>query len=163
MRKPPSSPRLPEAGQGKRGESGYLGYLLRQAAGAYRHKVERALADLEVTPPQFTVLTMLGAYPGLSNADLSRLALLTPQTVSVIVANLEKAGSVTRKPHAVHGRISQLDLTVSGRSMLAICRRRVHAIETDLIKDLPADAEQAVRFWLVRVATSDTAKRMDPL
>jgi DNA-binding MarR family transcriptional regulator len=161
MRKPSSSLSLPAPGQGKRGESGYLGYLLRQAAGAYRHAVERALADLEVTPPQFTVLTMLAAYPGLSSADLARLALLTPQTISVIVANLEKAGLVTRKPHAVHGRISQLDITVSGRSLLRICRRRVHAIEADLVKGLPAAEEQAVRHWLVRVATSDTAKQDD--
>jgi DNA-binding MarR family transcriptional regulator len=28
---------------------------------------------------------------------------LTPQTVSVIIANLERAGSVLRRPHPVHG------------------------------------------------------------
>jgi DNA-binding MarR family transcriptional regulator len=157
MHKLPSSS-LPAPGQGKRGESGYLGYLLRQAAGAFRNDVERALADLGVTPPQFTVLTMLGTYSGLSGADLARLALLTPQTVSVIVANLEKAGSITRKPHEVHGRILQLDITASGRSLLAICRRRVHAIEAELVKDISAVEEQAVRRWLVRVATRDSLK-----
>ena len=71
--------------EGKRGETGYLGYLLRQAAGAYRLKMERALADLDVTPPQCAVLTMLAAYPGHSNADLARVAVLTPQTISLTV------------------------------------------------------------------------------
>lgn len=61
-------PLIPQVGEGKRGENGYLGYLLRQAAGAYRHRMERVLADLRVTPPQFSVLTMLAAYPGISNA-----------------------------------------------------------------------------------------------
>ena len=101
-------PIIPQVGEGKRGENGYLGYLLRQAAGAYRHRVERALADLRVTPPQFSVLTMLAAYPGISNADLARLALLTPQTVSTIVANLERAGAIVRQPHHYHGRIQQI-------------------------------------------------------
>ena len=59
--------------------------------------MERALAELGVTPPQFVVLTMLRAYPGLSGADLARVALLTPQTVGVIIRNLERDGAI-RKP-----------------------------------------------------------------
>ena len=51
--------------------------------------MERALADLGVTPPQFVVLTMLRAYPGLSGADLARVAMLTPQTTGVIIRNLD--------------------------------------------------------------------------
>jgi DNA-binding MarR family transcriptional regulator len=72
----------------------------------------------------------------------------------VIVGNLERAGSVVRRPHTVHGRIQQLDLSESGRAMLATCRERVHAVETELLRDLPPDAEHAVRRWLVRVATT---------
>ena len=149
-------PSIPAPGEGKRGEDGYMGYLLRQAAGAYRLRVERALADLGVTSPQFAVLTMLAAYPGLSNADVARLALLTPQTVSVIVANLERAGSLVRKPHAIHGRIQHLDLSESGMSLLKTCRERVHALEKELARDLSAEEERTVRRWLVAVATSGT-------
>ena len=54
--------------------------------------MEKALADLEVTPPQFAVLTMIVSYPGVSGADLARLTFLTPQTINVIVRNLEKDG-----------------------------------------------------------------------
>ncbi|QPC91072.1 MarR family winged helix-turn-helix transcriptional regulator [Mesorhizobium sp. INR15] len=158
MRKPNPHPPIPAPGEGKRGEEGYLGYLLRQAAGAHRLKVERALASLDVTQPQFVTLTMLAAYPGLSNADLARLAVLTPQTVSVIVANLERAGSLVRKPHAIHGRIQHLDLSDSGKALLKTCRERVHAIENELTEGLSAEAEQNVRRWLVSVATGAAAK-----
>jgi hypothetical protein len=72
--------RVPAPGEGKRGEQGYLGYLLRQAHAAVRLKMERTLADLGVTSPQFAVLTMLNAYPGLSGADVARLTFLTPST-----------------------------------------------------------------------------------
>ncbi|MGT2464341.1 MarR family winged helix-turn-helix transcriptional regulator [Mesorhizobium atlanticum] len=153
MRK--GNPSIPSAGEGKRGEPGYLGYLLRQAAGAYRLKVERALDEYGVTQAQFAALTMISAYPGLSNADLARLAVLTPQTVSVIVGNLEKAGSLVRRPHAVHGRIQHLDLTDSGRGLLKKCRERVYRLEGELTASLSAEEERVVRRWLVAVATAD--------
>ncbi|KUM28851.1 MarR family transcriptional regulator [Mesorhizobium loti] len=158
MRKQKTSPAVPAPGEGKRGEEGYLGYLLRQAAGAYRLRVERTLDDFGVTQAQFATLTMLSAYPGISNADLARLTVLTPQTVSVIVGNLEKAGSLVRKPHAVHGRIQHLDLTDSGQALLKKCRERVQKLEGDLTARLSPDEERAVRRWLVGVATADTAQ-----
>ncbi|MDX8477640.1 MarR family transcriptional regulator [Mesorhizobium sp. VK24D] len=158
MRKQEASPAIPAPGEGKRGKEGYIGYLLRQAAGAYRLRVERALDEFAVTQPQFATLTMLSAYPGISNADLARLAVLTPQTVSVIVGNLEKAGSLVRKPHAVHGRIQHLDLSDSGRALLKKCRERVQRLERELTAGLSADEERAVRRWLVAVATADAAQ-----
>ena len=153
MRKPQTSPTSPpSAGEDRRGESGHLGYLLRQANVAFRARLERALADLHVTQPQFVVLTMIGAYPGLSNADLARASLLTPQTLSVIVANLRKAGLVAAQPHPIHGRIVQLGLTPSGERTLAGCRERVATLETRLTQDLSRDEERAIRGWLVRIA-----------
>lgn len=157
MRKPHRSRSLPEAGEGKRGEEGHLGYLLRQAGVAFRARMDRALSDLAVTPPQFAVLTMVDAYPGLSNADLARLSLLTPQTVSVIVGNLKRSGAVMSRPHAVHGRIQHLDLTKSGRHILARCKQRVQAVERQLAADLSPTEERIVRRWLVRVAADSNA------
>ena len=87
--------------------------------------MERALADLGVTPPQFVVLTMLKAYPGLSGADLARVALLTPQTVGVIIRNLERDGAIRKTPHPVHGRVLQWTLTRRGAALLDKCRRHV--------------------------------------
>ncbi len=147
-------PPLPRVGEGKRGEAGYLGYLLRQAAGAQRHRMERALAGLAVTPPQFAVLTMLAAYPGVSGADLARLALLTPQTVSVIVANLERAGALARRRHAVHGRILRLELTAHGRALLEQARAKVHVLEAELGAGLSDAEARAVRRWLGGVAAA---------
>src|ERR1700759_5735281 len=96
--------RIPEPGEGKRGEAGYLAYLLRQAAGVVRLRLERSLASLGVTPPQFLVLTMLDSSPGASGADVARLTLLTPQTVHGIVGNLERACRMSRSKTPIHGR-----------------------------------------------------------
>lgn len=152
MRKPSGTSGIPGPGEGKRGEEGYLGYLLRQAAGAYRHRMDRALADLDVTPPQFAVMTMVNAYPGISNADIARLALLTPQTVSVIVSNLERAGIVQRLPHSIHGRILQIELTQGGLLLMQRCRRRVLAVERELSDGLPEADQRVIRHWLAGIA-----------
>ncbi|RWX74762.1 MarR family transcriptional regulator [Neorhizobium lilium] len=144
---------LPKSGEGKRGEEGYIGYLLRQAAAAYRLRLDRSLSDLNVTPPQFSVMTMLNAYPGQSNADIARVALLTPQTTSVIIANLERAGHIERKAHEVHGRILQINLTPAGQRLLQTCRSRVHAVEQELAQNISDSDVDALRRSLVTIAT----------
>ena len=142
----------PSPGQGKRGEDGYLGYLLRQAQAAARLTLERALGEFGVTVPQFVVLTMLKAYPGLSGADLARVALLTPQTVGVIIRNLERDGAIRKAPHPVHGRILQWTLTPRGLKLLEKCRRQALALERRLSASLSGTAEATVRRWLARIA-----------
>jgi DNA-binding MarR family transcriptional regulator len=152
MRKPATSPSIPGLGEGQRGEAGHLGYLLRQASLAWRARMEHALAEFAVTPPQFAALTMIGAYPGLSSADLARLSLLTQATVAGIVANLKRAGALTARRHPVHGRILQLALTAKGNAQLARCKRRVYSLEARLAEDLSPAEEKAVRRWLALAA-----------
>lgn len=145
-------PSIPPPGEGKRGEQGYLAYLLRQAHAASRLSMERGLAELGVTSPQFVVLTMLKAYPGLSGADLARVALLTPQTVSVIIRNLERDGAIRKTPHPVHGRVLQWTLTSHGTGLLEKCRHIAQAQERRLAASLDGKSEQIVRQWLSKIA-----------
>lgn len=143
---------IPEIGEGKRGESGHIGYLLRQAHAAHRIGMEHALQAQGLTLPQFSVLTMLSAYPGASSAELARLSLLTPQTMTVIVANLERSGAVSRRPHAEHGRILVIDITERGSELLARCKQAAHSVEATLLSGLSEADETVVRRWLVQVA-----------
>lgn len=143
---------MPAVGEGRRGRSGHIGYLLRQAHGAHRARMEQALSPCGVTLPQFSVLTMVAAYPGVSGAELARLALLTPQTMSVIVANLERAGAISRRPHDAHGRILVIEISPAGRSLLARCKVAVRAAEAALLAGLDEAEEAVVRRWLVAAA-----------
>jgi DNA-binding MarR family transcriptional regulator len=150
--KPTPPTGIPRIGEGKRGPQGHLGYLVRQANVAVRAALERALTDVDVTPPQFAVLTMIVSYPGLSGADLARLTFLTPQTINVIVRNLERAGLVAKTAHAEHGRILQLAATRRGVALLKRCRSRVQVVEKALSGLLNAPEEKTVRRWLSAVA-----------
>lgn len=129
-----------------------LGYLLRQAAAAHRLTMERALADIEVTPPQFLVLRMLAEHPGSSNAELSRRAALSTPTVTVIVANLTRRQALDSRPHAQHGRVRHLDLTDSGVALLAACKERAARAEAELEAGLAPDEAATIARWLMRSA-----------
>jgi DNA-binding MarR family transcriptional regulator len=151
----PAAP-LPRPGEGKRGPEGHLGYLVRQASVAVRAAMEKALADLEITPPQFSVLTMIVAYPGVSGAALARLTFLTPQTINVIVRNLEKAGALAKTADRAHGRILQLTATAKGQALLKRCRSRVMEVEDKLGGLAGRDDERVVRRWLSAVGEALT-------
>jgi DNA-binding MarR family transcriptional regulator len=142
---------VPRPGEGKRGPEGHLGYLVRQASVAVRAAMEKALADIEITPPQFSVLTMIVSYPGASGADLARLTFLTPQTINVIVGNLEKAGAIKKSADAAHGRILRLNATAKGQALLKRCRARVMEVEDRLVGLAGRDEDRVVRRWLSAV------------
>jgi DNA-binding MarR family transcriptional regulator len=108
------------------------------------------LTDLGVTPPQFAVLTMIVAYPGVSGADLARLTFLTPQ--NIFVRTLERAGAIKKSAHAGHGRILQLNATSRGHALLKRCRARVSAIDARLAALAGHDREGTVLRWLSAVA-----------
>ena len=142
---------VPRPGEGKRGPEGHLGYLVRQASVAVRAAMEKVLADIEITPPQFSVLTMIVSYPGVSGADLARLTFLTPQTINVIVGNLEKAGAIKKSADSEHGRILRLNATAKGQALLKRCRARVMEVEDRLVGLTGRDEERVVRRWLSAV------------
>jgi DNA-binding MarR family transcriptional regulator len=147
-----NAPAIPRPGEAKRGPEGHLGYLLRQASVALRGAMDAALAEFGVTTPQFSVLTMVAAYPGVSGADLARLTFLTPQTINVIVRNLERDGAIEKTAHATHGRILRLHATARGQALLKRCRGRVAEVEAALAGLLGKDEERLVRRWLSAVA-----------
>src|SRR4051794_29319582 len=114
--------------------------------------MERELADLAVTPPQFSALTMLMAYGDLSNAELARLTLQTPQTVNVIIGNLERRGLVAKRPDDSNGRILRLVITPDGKRLAEKCKVRADRIEALVQSKLKPATERALREWLATLA-----------
>lgn len=144
--------RVPAVGEGKRGVEGHIAYLLRQAAAAVRGEMDAAFGEMGVTSPQFVVMTMVQAYAGISNAALARVAMLTPQTVNMIVRNLEGRRLLEKAADPGHGRILQLRLTEKGAAVLAECRRKSQKVQARMVSGLKREEESVVRRWLVFLA-----------
>jgi DNA-binding MarR family transcriptional regulator len=153
MGKQVSTPGLTKVGEGKRGEGGHIAYLLRQAQAAVRLALDSALSDAGLTTPQFLVLNLLNAYPGVSGADLARIASLTPQTVNLIVRKLERDKLIGRTSHETHGRVLRLELTDEGRTVLRQCKLATDKVEQRLLAFFDQPTEIKVRKWLTQVAS----------
>ncbi|MBP6346633.1 MarR family winged helix-turn-helix transcriptional regulator [Neisseriaceae bacterium CLB008] len=130
---------------------GPLGYLLRQAANVYRTRMESALQEMDVTGPQFTILTIIAESPGCSNADVARLALLTPQTVSLIVAKLVDLGLIEKQGHPIYKRVQVLTITAQGLRVLDQCAVKVAALEASLSAGFSAEEAAVIRRWIAHV------------
>ncbi|HEY1612614.1 MAG TPA: MarR family transcriptional regulator [Rhizomicrobium sp.] len=147
-------PRLPRVGEAKRGPDGYLTYLLRQANASVRLALDRALAAEAMTYPQQSALTIIRAYDAISAADLARLAMLTPQTVTGIVRALEARGAIRKEPDPIHGRILRLVVTAEGRALNTRCRALTAPVEATLRARMNPALADAVRQWLVDAASA---------
>ena len=126
--------------------------LLRRAAATQRLAMERALAGVKVTPAQYAVLSIIVETPGLSNADIARIERLTPQTTSVIIANLERKRAVARRAHETHGRIRRAQATEAGLRLLGECRERLNGPYRRLAAATPPGGERLIEAWLSRLA-----------
>jgi len=128
---------------------GRLGYELKRAQHALRLRMDESLRAVGLTTPQYAVLCLLEANPGLSNAELARRAFVTPQTMNGIVAKLESAGLLARSAHPTHGRLQPTVLTDEGRRALAAAHPPVAEVERRMVVGL-GDAEGAVLLEALR-------------
>lgn len=88
-------------------------------------------ATNELSRPQETVLARLHQRPGMTSADLARLEGVSPQSMSAIIGALVAGGHVLATPSAEDGRRRELQLTDSGRDLIAAVRSR----KTDWVRD----------------------------
>lgn len=76
------------------------------------------LVPFGLAPHHFSVLLHLVERPGLSQADLARVVLATPQSVGELVRVMEDKGLIERTPPAGRGHPSAVYASASGRALL---------------------------------------------
>ena len=103
----------------------HLGYLLRRAQLAGFEAFQRATEGIDVTPPRYSALAIVGANPGLSQSRLGE-ALGTARSGAMMLADwLEERDLAERRRLNGDGRAWGLRLTARGKALLARIRRRV--------------------------------------
>jgi DNA-binding MarR family transcriptional regulator len=121
-----------------------LGYSLKRAQHAFRTRVDSELRPLQLTAPQYAILNAVLTDAGISSAALARVAFVTPQTMQGILANMIRAGLLSRSPDPRNKRILRTELTEKGRGILQQAREQVQAIERMLVDAVGVD--QAAQF-----------------
>ncbi|HEU0317336.1 MAG TPA: MarR family winged helix-turn-helix transcriptional regulator [Solirubrobacteraceae bacterium] len=131
---PAAEPDLPGGG---------LGYALARAAHAWRAGLAEALADVEVTPPQFFVLAALlhaetRDRPPPTQRAVAAQTGIDPNTTSQIVRGIERRGLVVRAPSERDSRALALSLTPEGLELASLCGRRARALNREFFAGVDA-------------------------
>ena len=126
-----------------------LSYLAGRLDRILRRRLGEAVAPAGLSLPAYTALSVLRVHDGLSNAQLARRSLVTPQSMTEALAQLVDLGYVRRRPDPGHGRIIRAELTAAGRRALERCDRAVDAVEREMLDGLDAAEVAALRSALL--------------
>jgi DNA-binding MarR family transcriptional regulator len=118
------------------GASPTLLYLVGRLDRVVRRTIDDVVKSHGLSVNQYTTLSVLENRSGLSNAQLARRSLVSPQSANEVLLSLEQRGLVRRRAHPDHGRILQTRLTAKGRRTLAACDQHVREVEAGMVKGL---------------------------
>ncbi|HVN61002.1 MAG TPA: MarR family transcriptional regulator [Gaiellaceae bacterium] len=129
-----------------------LSYVIGRLDRVLRRRLGAAVEPAGLTLPAYTALSVLRTQDGLSNAQLARRSLITPQSMSEVLAGLVDQGYVRRRP--TPGRAIRLELTAAGGRALARCDRAVDEVEREMLGGLDAAEVAGLRSALARCGTA---------
>ena len=96
----------------------HVGYFVRRAQVWIFQDFIRKLARIDISPAQFSVLVVIGANPGLSQAELAATLGIERARLVRMLHRLEKRDLTQRLPSAGDGRRHALRLTRDGQKIL---------------------------------------------
>jgi DNA-binding MarR family transcriptional regulator len=134
-----------------RSQTPSLVYVIGRVDQGVRREMRKRLRDWDLSVPDYTVLSILRAGPGLSNAQLSRRSMITPPSMLEVLASLERRGLVVRHVDPDHGRILRAELTPAGARTLDAAEPAIAAMQEEMLADVPDAQREVVRAGLISV------------
>ncbi|MGW2689904.1 MarR family winged helix-turn-helix transcriptional regulator [Streptomyces sp. NPDC001414] len=129
-----------------------LSYHLKKAEQAIVARKADGVRSLDITEAQCKVLGYLTGGAAKSCTQLSRDALVTSQTMTGIVKNLEAKGLVVRHPSPDHGRVMLVSLTPAGEERAVAAKNFSQSVEHELRDAMTQDDYAQLVALLDRVA-----------
>jgi DNA-binding MarR family transcriptional regulator len=132
-----------------------LGYLLRRAQLAVFADFGETLAELELRPGQFAVLTAIDHNPGVTQSDVCQLLGIQRPNFVAVIDDLEARGLARRTSSVADRRSNSLQLTAAGKRLLqrAVDLQREH--ESRLARRLGPGGRQTLLELLSRIANTE--------
>ncbi len=127
-----------------------LTYVIGRVEQGVRRELGARLGPLGLSVPDVTTLSVLRERSGLSNAQLARRALITPQSMLEVLASLQRRGLVARRADAANARIMRAELTAPGRHVLAQADAVIAKLEDELLAGIAPAAREQMRAALLQ-------------
>lgn len=115
-----------------------LGYFVRRLQVWIFQDLIRRLAELDLSPAQFSVLVVIGANRGLSQTRLAETLGIERARLVRLLHRLQRRGLVRRLASASDARRHALELTASGEKTLARAKELAEQHEAMLRQKLGA-------------------------
>lgn len=113
-----------------------LGYRIRRAQLWVFKDVSRRLAALDISPAQFSVLSVIEANPGINQLAIAQSLSIERAGLGRLVDHLKRRGLVQRFASAVNRRYYVLYLTETGTALLGRLRPAVAESEKALAEKI---------------------------
>ncbi|CAA6606307.1 putative transcriptional regulatory protein for hcr operon [Rhodospirillaceae bacterium LM-1] len=104
----------------------YIGYTTRQAQSAIFRDFTKITEEVGLTPGEFSLLTLIGANPGINQITLAALHGLDKSTLSLAIRDLKRQDLIESRRQIEDGRYYALHLTRQGEQRL---RRTTQLVE----------------------------------
>ena len=117
----------------------HLGYFVRQLQVWIFQDFIRTLADIDIRPAQFSVLVVVGANRGISQAELGVTLGVERARLARLLNRLEERGLIERLRSSADARRHALQLTMQGRTLLARAKALAVRHERKLLTRLGAE------------------------
>jgi DNA-binding MarR family transcriptional regulator len=130
------------------GLNGHLGYFIRRAQVWVFHDFIRSLKALDVSPAQYSVLLVIAANPGLSQAELARTLAIERARLVRMLHSLDKRGLTKRLQSSNDGRTHALRLTPKGRETLRRAQALAAQHEARLIEKIGVEPYETMKSIL---------------
>lgn len=134
---------------------GCVTFLVRHAWLSMRSAVAAALAEHELSVPQYGTLLILASHPGQTIADVGRKVGTARQSANELITGMERAGLIERHANPNDRRSQLIQLTKAGHARLADATPAVQAVERELEADFSAADRTAARAWLGRMVNTE--------
>lgn len=117
-----------------------LGYRLRRAQLWVFKDISRRLSAFDISPAQFSVLSVIEANPGVNQLALAQLLSIERAGLGRMMDQLAQRGLVVRTASAQHRRYYVLRLTADGAALVARLRPIIAEGEQALAQKIGAQA-----------------------
>jgi DNA-binding MarR family transcriptional regulator len=134
---------MPDSEQGS-AEDVSLVYVIGRVNHGIRREMRQRLSEWDLSVPEFTALSILRRRPGLSNAQLARRTMVTPQSMIEILAGLETRELVSRTVDPNHGRILKAELTSEGARVVAASQVAIDRVQEQLLEGVSEEHRTVV-------------------
>lgn len=134
----------------------HIGYVLRRAQVAIFQHIIRAMAPLDVRPGQFSVLTVIGANPGIKQTVISEVLGIRRANLVAMVNELERRGWVRRTAVAGDRRAQGLRLTGRGSATLTRLKTLAATHERTVTRTITAREKRNLMRLLTCISEAST-------